>query len=53
MLVCTPLFFKKYFQPLKNKAVEETGKNLATLTAAELETIETEATTNAKEAAQG
>ena len=36
---------KKYTQPLKDKAVEETGKDLVALTATELETIETEATT--------
>ena len=45
--------FKKYFQPLKDKAVEETGQDLAALAAAELETTETEATMNTKEAAQG
>ena len=33
--------------------MEESGKDLATLTTAELETIKMEATTNAKEAAQG
>ena len=48
-----PSVFKKYFQPLKDRAVEETGRDLAKLTAAELETIETEAMTSAKEAAQG
>jgi len=45
--------FKKYFQPLKDRAAEETGRDLTELTAAELETIKTEATTSAKEAAQG
>ena len=33
--------------------MEETGRGLAKLTAAELETIKTEATTRAKEATQG
>ena len=48
-----PSVFKKYFQPLKDRAVEGTGKDLAELTAAEPKTIETETTTAAKEAAQG
>merc|ERR1712194_660143 len=48
-----PSVFKKYFQPLKDKAVAKTGKDLDTLTATELKTIETESTTAAKEAAQG
>ena len=48
-----PSVFKKYFQPLKDKVVEETGKDLAGLTMAELKTIETEATLGAKDAAQG
>ena len=34
-----PSVSKKYFQPLKNKGVEVLGKDLATLTAAKLETI--------------
>ena len=48
-----PSVFKKYFQPLKDRAVEGTGKDLAELTAAEIDTIKTEATTAAKEAVQG
>ena len=48
-----PSVFKKYLHPLKDKAVEETGKTLAKLTAAELKEIETEATAAAKEASQG
>ena len=48
-----PSLFKKYFQPLKDRAVEETGKSLAEVTAAELETIKTETTAAAKEATQG
>ena len=47
-----PSVFKKYFQPLKDKAVAKTEKDLAALTVTELETIETEATTSAKEAEQ-
>ena len=46
-----PSVFKKYFQPLKEKGVEESGKDLAALTPAELEAIEEEATTHVKEAA--
>ena len=48
-----PSVFKKYFQPPKDKAVEETGRDLVGLTAIELEAIETETTASAKEAAQG
>ena len=47
-----PSVFKKYFKPLKEKVVKESGIELAKLTQDELETIKEEATTNAKEAAQ-
>ena len=47
-----PSVVKKYFKPLKEKVVKESGIELAKLTQDELETIKEEATTNAKEAAQ-
>ena len=48
-----PSVFKKYFEPLKERGVKETGMELVKLSEAELKKINEEATTNAKEAAQG
>ena len=48
-----PSVFKKYFEPMKEKGVEESGKVLTALTPADLEAIEEEATLYAKETTQG
>ena len=40
MLDRNPSVFKKYFQPMKGRRVEELGKELIALTPANLETIE-------------
>ena len=54
MLGCThPSVFKKYFQPMKYRGVEELGKELVALLSGELKTIEEVATLSTKEAAQG
>ena len=53
MLGCTPSIFKKYFQPMKDRGVEEPGKELAALTPDELKVIKEAATVSVKEVAQG
>ena len=46
-----PSVFKNYFQPMKGRGVEDSGKELTALTSDELKAIEEETTLNAKEAA--
>ena len=48
-----PSVFKKDVQPMKDKRVEESGKELSALTSGELKAIEEATTLNSKEAAQG
>ena len=48
-----PSIFKKYFKPMKEKWLEESGKELTALTPDELQAIIEEANLNAKEEAQG
>ena len=48
-----PSVFKKYFQPIKDRGVEKSGKELTALALDDLKAVEEEATLNAKETAQG
>ena len=48
-----PSVFKTYFQPMKDRGVEDLGKELTALTSDELKEINEAATLNAKQAAQG
>ena len=48
-----PSVFKKYFQSMKDKGVEESGKELAVLTSDELKAFDEAATLSAKGVAQG
>ena len=46
-----PSVFKKYFQPMKDRGVEDLGKELATLSTDKLKAIDEAATLSAKEVA--
>ena len=48
-----PSSFKKYFSPMKDKGVDELGKELSALTSDELRVTEEAATLVAKNAATG
>ena len=53
MLGCNPPSSKKYFQPITDRGVEESRKELVLLTSDKLKAIDKAATLCVKEAAQG